>query len=161
MSRQHGTQATSWWSATAPPTNVTLSAVSWVGGVFQILAAGRICGFRVWLGGGQSMSPVFAMWDYSTDQLYTARGAVQYSGAGGWAQLWIRPWVRPTISDLVSIACVMSNEYRRQNTALASTVTHGDIAFVKSFQSTSLSPWQVSPTYNTNANGIDLLFQAD
>ncbi len=159
----HGKPAVSWWGATAPPTFVSLGAATYIGVGFQITVAGRIMGMRLYLEGGWGNSKWGLLWDQDAIALQrVARFRMDGADPGTvWRQAWFRPWFRPTIGTNYRIAVMMANAYGRHNTQLASPVTNNGLKFISSFQSTAINPVVVSITTNTNANGVDVLFQAD
>lgn len=159
VTRPHGAQSVSWWGATNPGTNVALGAASWVGGTFTTSVAGRVNGFRTYLGSGQSLNGLAAIWDANTGQLYRCVALSGYNGGtGGWAQVWMRPWFYWATSVGLRVGVLMQNEYSRHATFLGTGLTHGNITFLNSWQSTSITPWGTTLTTNANANGIDLLY---
>jgi hypothetical protein len=159
----HGVQATSLWSVTAPSTLVTNAANTWVGLVVTFPAPGRVVGFRNYrtsstgsVHWGQLINrttlTLLACHGFMDDALTTSR----------WQNVWIHPWIRINTTDTfyVAVAYPASNYYRTAS-ALTSPLTNGGITAVHGFQSTVWDLSSASPTTNANANGVDLLFQAD
>ncbi len=163
MPRPHGTQAVSWWDSTTPPTNVALAAASWVGVGFQLGRTGRIAGMRQWVESGVSSVRWGLIWNSTTGKLLTVaafRSDVALP-VNAWYQTWFRPWVRINTSDNYRIAVLMYTGYHRTGAALVVPVTHNGVQFISSFQTTALDPVAAAITTNTNANGVDILFQQD
>jgi hypothetical protein len=80
-----------------------------------------------------------------------------------WSQTWLRPWLRIDTSHTYYVMQQFSvGLYFRNTNALAGgPVTRNGITFQQSFQTTQLYPLKTAPTLNSNANAIDVLFQAD
>ena len=95
--------------------------------------------------------------------------ATKYHGSGTgltgnqWVSLWFRPWVRLSQStDYVLGVWVPSGHFFRQNTALSGgVVTHNGIDLTSGWQSTTNAWFLTNPTFNTNANAIDILYYLD
>lgn len=83
------------------------------------------------------------------------------SPANEWLQAWFRPWLRVDTTSVYRVAVLCVSGYQRQNSALTSSVVHNSIRFLSSFQTTSINPVGASITSNTNANGVDILFNPD
>jgi hypothetical protein len=159
----HGRLSVSWWGAAAPPTVVSLAATTYIGVGFTTTVPGRMVGIRQYLNGGWGNSKWGILWNQDTDQLM-AVGRFRMDGSDpspAWRQTWLRPWVRLVPGTIYRIACLMTTTYLRHNAFLAAPVTVNGIKFFSSFQSTAINPVLVSVTTNTNANGVDILFQPD
>jgi hypothetical protein len=163
MPRPHGAQAVSWWTASAPVTFVSLSATSWIGVTFKLTALGRIAGMRMYIPSGET-APAWGV-IYDLNNFSPLRAVVFRQDVtppvNGWMNAWFRPWLRINTTDSYRVMIQQGGGYSRTNTALASTVTHNHVSFLNSFQSTSLYPPGATITTNTNANGVDVLFQPD
>lgn len=151
----------SWWGTTTPPTTVTNTAITWIGANFLVTEQTYFWGGRIYLFGGFSYIPVFALWEWNTNELMWI-GTNKYGeitpASNGWVQKWAAPRKTLLAGHTYAIACQVNHNWTRQNTALAGgDVTHGRISLHQSFQSTSPAPWLVALTANTNANGIDIL----
>jgi hypothetical protein len=159
----HGRLADSWWTSTVPPTAVALAAESYVGVTFNVAVAGRLFGFRAYLLTGVFAPAWGVLWDTTTGSIVYARHFFQQSVAPGpiWYQQWMRPTLRMVLGHNYRLAVLMGGQYARQNAALVGPVTHTNIQFVNSFQSTAIEPHQATIVTNTNANGVDVLFQPD
>lgn len=158
----HGKISESWFGSTAPTTKNVGTASTWVGGVFDFAGPGRIFGFRAYRLAGADQCPVAALWTgFQLLRAYNFRDVTV--GADGWTQCWIRPSFRINVSTSYAIAILFpGGHYSRTNTRFASgPVTVNGIVRSLGFQSTVLAPWTTSFTSNTNANGIDILWQAD
>lgn len=146
-----------------PSASVSLAAFSYVGANINFLVPGRCCGFRVYVVTG-AVQPVWAiLWDTTTGvtmRAYQFRGDVP-TAANKWLQAWFRPWLRVDTAHTYRLGVLMGSAYRRSVGALASPVTHNNIQFTNGWQSTSLYPPGTTITNNTNANGVDVLFQPD
>lgn len=160
---KHGTLATSWWSLATPVTHVVLAARSYVGATFQFTAPGRICGFSAYVSSGTTPPNWGIIWDTNTGKVVRSAPFRQDVTAPNnvWFQTWMRPWLRIDTSHGYRLIVLMGNGYQRTNTALGTGVTHGVITMANCFQSTAIDPSGTTITTNTNANGVDVLFQAD
>jgi hypothetical protein len=163
MPRPHGKQASSWWSTTTPATFVALAAITWIGTTANFTSSGRLAGVRVWNPSGDPQPRIGLIWDATT--LKCLRSVVFRQdvtiAVDTWLQAWFRPWFRVDTTHGYRVAILMGGGFRRNNAALVSPVTANGIQLLNSFQSTSVSPADASITTNTNANGVDFLFQAD
>lgn len=142
---------------------MSLGASTYIGVGFRLAVAGRIAGIRAYIGSGVLQPEWGLIWNIDAPgaiRVYHFRQDVS-APAGGWMNTWFRPWVRYAIGDTLRVAVLMGQAYRRNNGALASPVTHSDITYIASFQTTAINPILVSPSSNTNANGVDVLFQPD
>ena len=163
----HGKKHESWWGATVPPTGPVGTSATWVGWNFGINQDGRLAGFRRYMDAGEDGGCIAVLVSNST---FTLLAANTYAGNGvgfsaaGWRNMWLRPWVRLSQSGDYSLGIYVptGHIYRQNNAWSGGFVTHNNIDLVHGFQSSSLS-WATgtTPTYNANANGIDILFQAD
>lgn len=170
---QHGKAAISWWDTTVPTTGPTGAATTWVGVRFHVTVAGRICGMRFYDGFANPDEVLLVVMDWATGNVVgsTSRTAAlakwfQWkTGSIGnqWQQTWVRPWFRPVVNrDYLVAAIYKGGGFFRTNAALAAPpVTHGHIAYMSSFQTTSLDLSAASLAENTNANAVDILFQED
>lgn len=159
----HGKLCDTWWGATAPPTLVTVAALTWVGLSFSPTVNGRFMGFRAYVS-SSAQSPGFAiLWDkFGHIVLATKMFVNQTPGSALWLQCWSRPAVRLVIGTQYSLAACFSTSYHRSNTAIpGGGVAQNGINLIESFQSTAVSPAFTAPTTNTNRNGVDVLFLAD
>lgn len=159
----HGKQADSWWGAATPTAHVSLGALSYVGVTLQFAVPGRIAGYRVYMSSGTSGAFWGILWDVTSGhvvRVWNFRKDVTIP-SNAWYQTWFRPWVRIDTTHGYRLAVLQGNGYQRTASALGSGLAHGNITMLNSFQSTSIDPSSVSLTTNTNANGIDVLFQAD
>jgi hypothetical protein len=130
---------------------------------FKLTVAGRLCGMRQWIPSGVSVVRWGILWNSSTGKIlraYDFNGAVTLP-SNNWMNLWFRPWVRINTTDNYRVAMLVGTAYHRTNTALTVPVTNNGIQFISSFQSTTIDVVAATLTTNTNANGVDVLFQAD
>lgn len=160
--RDHGAPQVSWWGATAPTTVNTGTSSTWVGVEFEVTQPGRVFGFRAWMIAGGVGPPVAYLW-VANGIFLCAKGFKDVSYPAGFAQTWVHPTVRLVPSTLYRVAILyVGGHFSRTASALAGgNVTHGHITFAQSFQSTSLTPFNGTPTFNTNANAVDILWQPD
>jgi hypothetical protein len=160
--RGHGKLADSWWGATTPSTTPSGSTNTYVGVGMEFDVPGRVNGFRVWRPAA-SVSAGFALFFTADHELMVAKAFRDIQlPSDGWQQVWFNPWFRIDTSVWYWLAVyVKGGGWKRTNTALAADVVHNDIRFKRSFQSTSLDVVNVVLTENTNANGVDVLFQPD
>jgi hypothetical protein len=158
----HGKLAESWWGATVPPTRVTLSAINYVGARFQVTVPGRIFGARVYVDTADTLDHWAILWNQDIPQGLAAKAMTGIQKATpGWQQLWFRPTIRVATGVNYALVWNMRSAYYRTTGNLASPVTHGNISYVKGFQTTSIDPLEASLSLVSNSNGVDLLFQAD
>jgi hypothetical protein len=157
----HGTPSASWWEAGVPTSQIALAALTYVGVHLSFANAGRIFGFRAYLAAGDPNYHWCLLWNYGTGQLLAAKAMYDMTQvADGWRQCWIHPTVGVNNSDTYMLAILFGTHYYRSNARLSGgTVTFNGIQFINSFQSTGISPPSVTPTPNSNANGVDVLFQ--
>ncbi len=163
MPRPHGAQASNWWGSTAPTSGLVATG-EWVGVRFRATAAGRIAGFRAYLHTADSGTHIGVLVDFTTtNPLRAVLFFTTPPTADGWRNVWFRPWFRVTVGhDYVVFVLFTGGNWRRTVGALASAVTHGVITFVAGLVTTQLDPANSSGwTSSTNANGVDILFQAD
>lgn len=79
-----------------------------------------------------------------------------------WHHLWFGKPIRIVVGDTYRLAAVfVGGGFYRTNAALTSPVTRNGIQFLNSWQTTSLDIGNAILTTNTNANALDVLFQAD
>lgn len=157
----HGGKTDSWWGGTNPATAVTLSAATWVG-------LRCIPQVDMWLYGFRScvVTPGFANQQRATLWRADGTGINQptisfnhaFTPTVDWWQAWIRPRFKMTAGVEYRFAVLNFSSYGRTNSALVSPVTHNQMQFVQSFQSTASMVETASLTMNNNANGSDLLF---
>lgn len=161
----HGLQAVNWWGTTAPTTGPVGTSGTWAGVILQFDVPGRVCGFRYYKNefqnttkqvvfGGQLLAAV------ERNACYNAKGS---NPPDGWVQIWLRPWYRIQTGVAYRLGIwFQGGHYWRSNAALASfPVTHNGIAYYSGWQSTAVDPINANPSGNTNANGVDVLFQPD
>ena len=159
--RDHGAPAVHSFGATNPTTLIG-TANTYVGGIFQLNAAGRLFGLRMW----RPASDVQAHWahviDASNDQLLRSACFmdVAQGATAGWQQLWLRPVLRMDTSKAyrIYVAYPGGNGYRITNGS--GGVNHNGIIYHNGFQQTGFDP-TVSPSTNSHANGVDLLVYFD
>lgn len=165
--RDHGVLANSWWDATIPTVGPTGTTTTRVGVRFRVTVPGRINGFRFYdsFGIGAANQTIFQLMDWATTRLiYVAESfqAPSANTAAQWNQKWFRPWFRPVVGhDYLLTALYIGGGFFRTNSSLTTPVTHNNITFVSSFQSTALDMSSASLTELTNANAVDILFQGD
>lgn len=161
----HGKPASSWWGDTLPLVGPTGTATTWVGVQLKFTVSGKLAGFRQYLDTGFDGNLWAVIWDQNTRETFRAyywRIRVNPSGGRAWHQTWIRPMLRIDTTIEYNLAVMFSGgHFFRNNTVLGAPVTHNDIQFVQSFQTTALIPPSASITYNTNANAVDALFYPD
>jgi len=164
VSVKHGAPALNWWGLTTPTTGPTGTSTTWVGVALKFTAAGRVAGFRAYDSTGSSLQTVTCLLIDDTLSAATIKavGIMRY-GPGltaRWHQTWFRPWTRITVGNTYRLAVlyVGGGLFRTNNSLNSGPVTHNNIQFVNSFQSTALDLAGASLTLNTNANAVDLLF---
>ena len=160
--RGHGKLAQSWWAG-APPTFVSIAAATYVGVTFIPGVAGRIMGLAIFLDASDNTQHWAILEDHTLQSTRAARSffPIQQGASAGWRNLWLRPSIRVIVGHQYRLHCLTNGSYHRQNAALTSPVTHNNLQFINSFQTTAIDPVVVTITTNTNANGVDVLFQAD
>jgi len=170
MIEPHGRRADSWWGTIPsgpcnliPATRVTISVVTRIGIELVPQVAGRIMGIRYYIDSGQD--PPF-------EGMIVDRAAVQYprvyqfkwgvaTTGTGWRNTWIRPALRAAAHQIFDVWVMQSAFYWRTiNEIAAGPVTRFNIKCNGSMQATGTLP-PAAPTLNTNANGVDILFQPD
>jgi len=99
----------------------------------------------------------------TTRKLYAVRHYRALAASGSrWNRVFLRPWFRVVPNhDYAMFALYVGGGFARNNSALASPVTHNQITFKSSFQTTALDGIGASLSENSNANAIDVLFKAD
>jgi hypothetical protein len=164
----HGRLATSWWGNTIPTAGPVGTVTTWMGVRFHCTVAGRILGFRFydsWSSGAPAQYSICQLMDWATPRLLHRVGSIQppaVNVAAKWNQIWVRPWFRITPNhDYYVVAFYIGGGIYRTNSILTSPVTHGDITFVSSSQTTVNDVVDASLSENTNANAVDILFQSD
>lgn len=158
----HGKLAESWWGTNTPTTGPVGTASTWVGVTLEFSVPGRIFGLRAYE--ELSTSAVqYGILAGATDTVIRCAPFPQpNAGANGWVQTWFRPTFRVTVGTTYKIGVLFINaHYFRNNTALVAPVTRNGISFVSSFQSTAINWFLTVPSSNSNANAVDVLFQAD
>lgn len=121
-------------------------------------ADGWIYGLAFYCASGVIGDQWAAVWGTGGNVLGIAKIINPLAAGDVWLRAWLRPRVRLFAGDVVRMGVQTGGGYKRNNGALTSGVQHGHITFLSSFQTTSLWPPGVTPTSNTNANGIDFLF---
>lgn len=144
-----------------PPNFVSLGARTWIGVDFTINVPGRMFGARVYCFAGDGGGHIAMLLDNTGKPL-----AVQHFWVSplpvGWLQLWFRPVIRYSTTITYRLYVLMSNGYQRSTSGLASPpVTSNNVSLYRGVQTTSIYPPSVSPTTNTNANGVDILYIPD
>jgi hypothetical protein len=163
MPRIHGDTTPSWWSGAAPPTFVSLSALTYVGAQVSFTVPGRIFGFSIYVLAGTGNDHWVVFSDTSSQTLYVVKHWKDFTiGASDrWLNTWIHPTFRVDTTLTYRVAILTGTAYFRWGSRLASPRTQNHITFLNGFQTTSIDPNAASPTFNTNANGVDVLFQPD
>lgn len=164
MPRIHGATALTWWAGATPPTTVTLAANTYIGTRLQFTVNGRVAGFSIYRRANEEGHWYALMWDEATSLIVATKRFRHYSPSptsGQWRNEWFRPWFRVDTTATYRLAVMVANDYQRTNAALAAPVTVNGIKYIAGFQSTSVAPNLVAATTNTNANAVDVLFQAD
>lgn len=158
----HGKVADSWWGASTPVTTPAGTTNTYVGVELEFDVPGRVMGFRVWRPTGH-VSGGFVLFFTATHELLVAKQLFDdVQPAAGWKQCWIRPTYRISTTESYCVAWYCAGGgWKRTNTIITSDVVHNNIRFKRSFQSTSIDVVNVVRTTNTNANGVDVLFQPD
>jgi hypothetical protein len=102
------------------------------------------------------------LWEKATSTVLAAKCPRQDNPApAGWNNCWFNKTIHVTGGSILRIAFLKSGQFTRTNNGLVAPVTHGNIKFIESFQSTTSNPPQAAITLNTNLNGVDVLFDAD
>lgn len=162
--RDHGQPALSWWGASAPPTQVTISAHQYIGAVFQVDTPGRLFGFRYYRLAGNSNGPWAVFWDTSALKLICAKSFFDAPpAANGWQQTWIRPTIRLDDTHFYNLAILGASQYFRFTNHLPSggNIDNNHIQMYNGFTVNTADPTAASLTLTQHANGVDLLFQPD
>lgn len=162
----HGRLASTWWSTT-PVTGPVGTSKTWVGITFSVTGPGRIAGYRRYDDAGQDGADMAMLMrdDGPYGQvLGTApwRPRADYSGRG-WHNTWQRPWTRVDGEHNYWLFVLFANGhyYRNNNAFTGGEVTRNGLTFKSGFQSTTMAPWLGVPTFNNNANAIDVFFYPD
>lgn len=127
--------------------------------------SGRVAGFRLYkwaLHDGNFYAALFrpggshlmAAYAFQSDQTISDK----------WFQTWVRPWVRveKDVDYLFGVLFVGGHYFRTNGIiTIGPGNPHGHIAITYGWQSTAAFPFISSPTANSNANAIDVLFQPD
>jgi hypothetical protein len=142
---------------------VTLSAFTYIGITFKVGVAGRLFGIAMYERGGVG-SAYWGIVTHESDSVVVAAKHFDQSAmhaGGGWRRAWLHKAPRLVVGDFYRVAIIRNNEYQRTVGALAAPVTHSDITYQSSWQTTSISGPLASISTNTNANGIDVMFYHD
>lgn len=163
--RDHGVKAASWWGVTIPTTGPVGTALTWVGIAVQFSVNGRLAGLRRYDNTTEDGNTWFVVWDLDANSIPVAgvfRPRAVLSG-NAWHNTWFNPWRRITVGHRYYVGVVYPfGHYFRNNSAVTSPpVTHSNIELWGSWQSTSFYFMATTPTGNTNANAIDVLFYPD
>jgi hypothetical protein len=161
--RIHGTKALSFYDNGPVNVQQSLSATSWIGVSFDVTQAGRFFGLACYFSAGDIPPRWGIIWDFTNSVLIACHMFNQSAQAAtGWRRLWIHPTYRFTVGVNYRVAVLKSANYWRTVNQLAGggqTINH--VHFQNSFQSTALDPVSTAIGTNTNANGVDILYQAD
>lgn len=162
--RGHGWISESWWSSTIPTTGPTGTTAIWQGLKFGIETDGIIEGFRAFIPALDDGNYWGVLWDFTTKELIRA---LQFrmradTSINDWHQCWILPRIKHTDVNRNYYLAILYPVGKRffTSSVLGSPVQHGNITFVAGFTSTALAIDLSTPTLNTNAPGIDILFHA-
>lgn len=169
MSRIHGISQVGWWDGhAAPTTGPTGTTTTWVGVTAQFTVPGRVFGISMYDGVAAPSAENYTIAVLTPDGgLYPAQTAAVMkllapNVAAKWHHLWFHKPIRiATATDYLIAAIYIAGGLYRTNTALAAPVTRNGITFKNSFQLTSLDINGAALVTNTNANAVDVLFQAD
>jgi hypothetical protein len=164
MTGAHGQLAESWWGATHPATGPVGTSTTYVGQNLDFTADGRIFGFRAYRENGSGDSGWALFWNLSGALLKAIEFRdVSITGGDRWQNAWCHPTVRIDPAEHYFVVVLFSGgHYFRTNSIITGGgVTHGHIVFGDGFQTTNINPPRTTATSNTNANGVDVLFQAD
>lgn len=142
---------------------ITLAAASYVGGRFHFTVPGLCLGAAIYLQSGFGSRVWAFLIHRTTSDLDIAQNVWNLIPPVGdqWRRVWWRKVVRIVPGDDYDVAFLMHTPYARQTGALGAPVTHGQIMYINGWQSTNIDPTSIAPTYNTNANGVDVLFRPD
>jgi hypothetical protein len=163
--RDHGAPASSWWGSSSPPSNVTNTVTTWVGSFIVPTADIWLLGFRGWCPSTSSNPWTACIWN-PTDASWTDPTIAFYNGfpnpvapSLAWLQAWIHPKRKLLSGTGYMMACTYHSTYSRHASQLTSPVTVGHLTFHNGWQSTAVWPPATSPTLNTNANAVDILYE--
>ena len=165
LDESHGKRATSWWS-TNPATGPVGTANTWVGIHFGLTAPGRMAGCRQYVDNavdGNWYGVLFDIVGLKVLRSWAWRPRASTVGAH-WHQQWFRPWCRldPAGDYWLAVTFPGGHYYRTNSIVLAGAgLTHNNIHYSDSWQSTVMFPFGTAVTYNTNANAIDPLIYFD
>lgn len=158
----HHSHITSWWEANVPPTQVTTSAFTYIGGIFVPQTDGNVWGIRCYLDGIFPAPYTSLFWEFNSQQCIAVNQFSQKSWPGsinGWNQLWFPKRIPVSGGTQYRAAVLLTpGHYYRWNSHLGSGLIQNGIQYLNGFQSTSIYPPTSTITTNTNANGVDLLF---
>jgi hypothetical protein len=165
MPRIHGKTAESWWGSTVPATLVTNSGNAiYVGTKLKVNVPGRIMGFRQYRIGTEPPHIRFALLGLNPSHLLACKGFFDGTApaSNAWLQTWLRGAFRPVVGTIYDLVVLYgSGNYFRTNAALVAPVTHGNITYSNGYVISNINALEVALTLNTNANGVDILFQPD
>lgn len=170
MPRIHGQQQVGWWDGHAAPAAGPIgTSTTWAGVSIKFTVPGRVFGLQLY-DASAGTSPFFG----STYMVLISDGpgagdkwtmaGLSFGGtvAAKWHHLWLPKPYRVVTTDTYRLAGVfLGGGFYRTNAALTSAVTRNGIQFLSSWQTTSLDIGNATLTTNTNANALDVLFQAD
>lgn len=160
----HGRISDSWWGSAVPATGPVGTASTYVGLRLSFTAPGRVMGFRAYRDANSSNSGQVLFWDTAGIML----GAVMLKDvlitpSARWQNVWVRPSIRISTSADYHLGVMFQGaHYYRRNTYLSGgPVAVGHITVENGWQSTTADVTHATPSYNTNANAVDVLFQPD
>jgi hypothetical protein len=165
--RDHGKPDLFWWTAN-PTTGPTGSTTTWVGVDFDVTVNGKITGIAFY---DSWSDPATTAASYAIGQLQDVTSSVHHilvakhfiplaASGNKWNYIWFHPMIVASTSKHYRMAVLYNGGgFFRNNAALASPVTHNNIKFTSSWQSTALEIVNIVPTPNTNANALDVLLK--
>lgn len=163
--RDHGIKAVNWWGTGTPLVGPTGTSTTWVGIAVQFSVAGRIAGLRRYdntVADGNLPAWIFDF-DANTNKVTTCFKPRASTVGNAWHQAWFRPWLRIVVGHRYYIGFLyfQGNFFRNNGTLSTAPVTRNNIQYWASWQSTAIYPFATTPTTNTNANAVDVLFYPD
>ena len=153
-------QQETFFGATQPATNVTITAFTWVGVDFNVTVDGWLYGFRFLDPTRAAMATIGLVWDaFNGWPGWGVKGFFNANSPNAdWNQTWIRPRVRMLAGNSYRLGILARGSYKRTANGLSSPVTHGHLKFSASWQTTAIWPPVATITTNANLNAVDLLF---
>ena|SRR5689334_21301477 len=164
MPRIHGTPAVSWWNGSNPASGPVGTSNIWVGHDIDFDVPGRVMGFAMYRTANDIHDHWALLWNENAAPLVVKLfWALTAWPSLGWQNAHIfRSPIRVTVGANWHFAVNFpGGGYYRTVGALTNSVRHNHINFQRGFTNTGWDPPNGGNTTDTNAKGIDILFQPD